>query len=171
MVNERALIKKARFPRSVIPLSIIFSNLFHFILALIILIIPLGYTRLLSVEKILILFPSIFLLVTFTTGFSLLTTALNVRYRDVNFFVQALLIVWFYATPIIYSLSLIPQNILWIWRLNPLTTIVQSLQYALIGSPIPEQELVLSNLVTIFLITSVGIIVFTSQSKFFDDFV
>jgi len=112
-----------------------------------------------------------FMLACFTIGISLLTTALNVRYRDVNFFVQAILMVWFYATPIVYSLSQIPNDLLWLWRLNPLTSIIQIMQHALIGSAPPDPLVFASNTLIMLIIITLGIVIFTKESNFFDDWV
>ena len=112
---------------------------------------------------------SFILLLTFTVGLSLLTTSLNVRFRDVSFFVSALLIIWFYATPIMYALTMIPRHLLWLWRFNPLTSMLQLLQQALLGLPGPGPGMLLSNIGVIVLITILGITVFQRESKNLDD--
>lgn len=171
IVFERTLIKKAAFPRAVIPISIILSNLINYCVALLIFLIPVSF-----LGKFTLLSPVYFLagfsmLACFTIGICMLTTALNVRYRDVNFFIQAILIVWFYATPIIYSLSQIPKNLLWLWRINPLTSIIQLMQHALIGSSLPGLGMLASNLGTILIVTLLGFVIFHHESKNFDDWV
>jgi lipopolysaccharide transport system permease protein len=171
IVNERSLIKKAKFPRSVIPLSIIVSNAVYFLISLTFLIFPLLFLHtltFLSFPYVLIACIQIFV---FTMGLSLLTSALNVRYRDVNFVIQALLIVWFYATPIIYSFNLIPQKLIWIWRLNPLTSTIQFFQHALLNYSPPGPAMIVSNIVVILLVTILGIRTFRAESKNFDDWV
>src|SRR3989304_8716691 len=135
IVFERALIKKAYFPRAVIPLSIILSNFIHFALAFLIFLIPVLFLGTVSFAGIPYLLIAFCLLSLFTVGMSLLTCALNVRFRDVNFFVPAVLMVWFYATPIVYSLSQMPRDLLWLWRFNPMTSVLQLFQHALLGAP------------------------------------
>jgi ABC-type polysaccharide/polyol phosphate export permease len=92
-----------------------------------------------------------------------------VRFRDIAFFVSALLIVWFYASPIVYSLTMIPRNILWLWRLNPLTSILQIIQHALLGLPGPGPAMLAFNTGVIAVITTLGIYIFLKESKNFDD--
>jgi len=169
IVYERSLIKKARFPHAVIPLSIILSNFIHFFLAFFLYLVPvlfLGTLTLLSIPLVLF---SLTLLLTFTVGLSLLTASLNVRFRDVNFFVSALLIIWFYATPVMYALTMIPPHLLWLWRFNPLTSILQLLQQALLGLPGPGPGMLASNIGVIVVITILGITVFKRESRSFDD--
>jgi ABC-2 type transport system permease protein len=171
IVFERSLIKKAAFPRSIIPLSIILSNFIHFIVAFLLFLGPVAILGTLSLATIPYLLIGMMLLCVFTVSFSLLTCALNVRFRDVNFFVQALLIVWFYATPIIYSLTQIPRSLLWLWRLNPLTSIMQLFQYALLGLPLPGPAMLTSNIIVITAITMCGIVVFHKERGTFDDWI
>jgi len=169
IVFERDLIKKSQFPRSVIPLSIILSNFIHLMMALVLFFIPVIFLGTVSLMSILYFFPALVLIVLFTAGLSLLTSALNVRFRDINFFVQALLIVWFYATPIMYSINMIPRRLIWIWRLNPVTVIVQLFQHAFVNTPLPGPAMTAANLTVILLVIILGVFIFRSESKNFDD--
>jgi len=169
IVTERALIKKAKFQRSIIPLSILLSNFVHLFLAFLLLFISVIYMGTLSQYWFLQIILSLTLLFVFTVGMSLLTTSLNVRYRDVNFFVQAALILWFYATPIVYSIAIIPRKLIWLWRINPLTSIVQLLQSAFAEAPLPGKAMLLINSALIILVTCLGIYFFNKESKYFDD--
>lgn len=171
IVTERFLIKKSKFPRSVIPLSIVLSNLIHFLIGLGLFLIPVVMLGSLSLTSLPLLIFSLMGLISFTLGLSLLTSALNVRYRDVRFFVEALLLLWFYATPIIYVFSAIPKHYMWIWRLNPMTSIIQLFQYALLKTPPPGLAMISINFLVITAIVMTGIIVFNSESKNFDDWV
>lgn len=169
IVFERSLIKKSKFPHATIPISIVLSNFIHFLLALSLFLIPVSLLGTLTFMSIPFLFLGLLLLFIFTTSTSLLFCALNVRFRDVNFFVQALLIVWFYATPIVYSLAIIPHSILWIWRANPLTTILQLFQYALLEAPGPGPAMMTINISFIIFTIILGAKIFLKESKTFDD--
>ncbi|MBI3576961.1 ABC transporter permease [Candidatus Gottesmanbacteria bacterium] len=169
IVYERSLIKKAKFPHAIIPLSIVFSNLIHFLLALVIFLVPLSFLGHLSGSSALPAALAVIFLTLFTTGLSLVSSALNVRYRDIAFFTQAFLIIWFYATPILYALTMIPRNILWLWRFNPMTSILQLLQKAFLGLPGPGPAMLTSNIGVIAVTLAVGILLFRRTSRFFDD--
>jgi len=171
IVNERALIKKAKFPREVIPLSIILSNFIHLVAAFLLLIVPILFFGSLSIAGLPSFFLGLLLVVAFTIGLSLLTSALDVRFRDVNFFVQAALILWFYATPIVYSINVIPYRLMWFWRINPLTSVVQLFQVAVAGAPAPGPLMLASNTLIIILVMLLGILTFRRESKNFDDWV
>jgi ABC-2 type transport system permease protein len=169
IVNERALIKKAIFPHAVIPLSLLASNFVHFLLALILYLAPVALLHTITWQSIFPAISALVLLVSFTTGISLLTAALNVRFRDVAFFVQALLMIWFYATPIVYSFLIIPKAYIWVWRLNPMTSILQLFQYAFIRYPAPGPAMLTANITVIVIVLTLGIVVFKRESKYFDD--
>lgn len=173
IVYERKLIQKAKFPREIIPLSIIFSNFFHFLVSLLILCIFLLFSNNLIFPNqpsfIIHLLFSLFWLLAFTSGFSLLTSALNVKYRDVNFFVQALVILWFYATPIIYSLQILPQSYLPLFRLNPLAYPFEMLRFALLKTALPNSSILSANLLLSFVVIFLGVLIFKKESKNFSD--
>lgn len=171
IVHERALIKKARFPRAIIPLSIVLSNLVHFVLGTTLYLVLVLAMGLFSVTRIPIIALAILLVIAFTIGVILLTSALNVRFRDVNFFVQALLIIWFYATPIVYPLRFVPFQYYWLWRMNPLTGIVQLFQYGFVNAAPPGPLMLTVNGLLIAFVVFCGIAVFRHESKNFDDWV
>jgi len=171
IVYERALIQKAKFPREAIPLSIVLSNFFHFLVSLLLLIIFLliSGSLNLSLFSIFYFLFSVFWLLIFTSGFSLLTSALNVKYRDVNFFVQALVMLWFYATPVVYPLQILPKTYLPIFQLNPLTYPFELLRHSLIVTSLPPTNILLVNLAVSFLIILLGIFIFKKENKSFSD--
>jgi len=171
IVNERSLIKKAKFPRAVIPLAIILSNGVHFFLALLLFTLPVLLLETITISNIPSILFGIMILFTFTVGFVLFTSALNVRFRDINFFVQALLIIWFYATPVVYSISVIPYKFIWLWRLNPMTSVVQLLQYGFLNASPPGIAMLTSNIIATLAICLLGVLVFHIESKNFDDWI
>lgn len=169
IVNERMLIKKAKFPRESIIISIVLSNLFHtivflpFFLLIVFLFGKLNYLWFL-------LSPFLLILLTFlTVGFSLIFSALNVRYRDVNFFVSAIMPLWFYATPIVYNLALLPEGINKYFYLNPMTSLIEIFRFLILGTPIYSYKLALISLVSIFLVLFLGIFIFKKKEPYFDD--
>lgn len=169
ILNERNLIKKSKFPKSVIPLSIILSNFMHLITAMSIFTLPILHLHTLTLTGLFYIFVAFTLLLFLTTGLSLLTSALNVRYRDVSFFVQAILLIWFYLNPIVYTLSMIPYQYYWLWRFNPMTSILQFMQHGFLGKPLPGIAMVSINISLIVVIFIIGISIFKKESKNFDD--
>jgi len=171
IVWDRNLIQKSKFPREVVPLSIILSHFFHFAVSWMMLIIYLFISRqwqFFTLSAIGYQLLAISLLLVFTSGLSLITAAYDVFYRDINFVTQAVVLIWFYATPIIYPLRIIPQHYKIFFYLNPLSGIFSLLQKPLVENDLPL-SILLSQVGVIFLITFFGILIFRKKEKYFSD--
>ena len=169
IVFERFLLQKAKFPINAIPVSIILSNFVHLIISLILLIFYLIATNALLFPQILLIVPVLTWLLFFSVGLSLLTSTLQVRFRDVNFFIQTLLILWFYATPILYDLRLIPAKFHSLFVLNPLTSIFELFHFSLVDRGLVNSQLILINLLSSVAIFILGVYVYKKQYKYFVD--
>lgn len=169
IVLSRNLIKKTVFPRAIIPLSIILSHGIQFMVALFIFIIPLMFLGTLRLTSLLYGVVGLGMLLVFLIGLSLLTSTLNVKYRDISFLIQAVLVIWFYATPILYSFNMFPRHLLWVWQFNPLTASFQWVQSALMGTPPPSMEVQITNAIIIFFTAIIGVGIFRKSSSTFDD--
>ncbi len=182
IVFERGLIQKAKFPREAIVLSIVLSNLFHFLIALSLLILALvidkivfdhyGISQSISyIFRMLWLLPLLFSLTLLTSGFSLICSALNVKYRDVNFITQAILPLWFYATPLVYTLTLLPERFRIFYLLNPMAGIIELFHLVLLNLPLTSVYLAVVSLAMSIVTFLIGWILFQKESKFFDDWI
>ncbi len=123
-VDNANIIKKVYFPREIIPLSIVLSHLFNFLLSMFLLIIIAVIGKHPISWAYIILPYTIFIQLLFVSGITMLMSSLFVNFRDIKYFVEILLIVWFYLTPIFYDQKLIRgfSNILFkIFLLNPMT--------------------------------------------------
>lgn len=171
-VNQRQLIAKAPFPREILLLSIVFSNLFHTLVAFILLFIYFFIFKfdLLYNFNFFILISDLFYLVILTTGVSFFSATLNVNNRDVSFITKFLLSLWFYGTPVVYSLNSIPQSYRFIFCLNPLTGIVEIFRALFIGTEISNFNLYM----LIYLLSSIFVFLsylfFRKKEVFFDDY-
>lgn len=129
------LIRKVLFPAEVLPIVTVLAGLVHFCFGLPILAAFLIYYRVPLVASDLLWFPVILLIqLVLTLGLALLVSALTVHFRDVRDLLANLLTLWFFATPIIYALSQVPD---WVRRwlnLNPFTHLAVSYQEVLFRS-------------------------------------
>lgn len=168
IVYGRDLLKKARFPIETIPISIILSNFLHMLVSIVLLLIYLASTGKLIFQALLF-FPALIWLLIFTIGVSLFTSTLQVRFRDVNFFVQTLLILWFYATPVLYNLTLIPTRFHPLFALNPLTSIFELFHFSILNQGVVNYQILVVNLLLTVVIILLGIAVYKKQHKYFVD--
>lgn len=171
IVFERGLIQKAKLPRESIVLSIVLSNFFHSIIAFIFFIPVSIFFTTVSFFSALIFFVALLWILVLTTSFSLFLSALHVRFRDVNFFVQALLPLWFYVTPVIYSSTLLPVQLQMFLRLNPMTNVVELFQYALAGTNNCSITHILVSLIFTLIFSIYSWMFFKKESQFFDDWI
>ncbi len=182
VVNERSLIQKANFPREAIVISVVLSNLFHFLISLVLLMFVLVLDKVffdhysflqisIYLARFFLVIPTIIWLTILVSGFSLLFSALNVRFRDVNFIVQALITIWFYATPIVYSIELLPVGLRSFLYLNPMTAVTETFHFVLLNLHPYSSDLVLLGLAISLMVFFIGWKVFEKESKFFDDWV
>jgi ABC-type polysaccharide/polyol phosphate export permease len=126
------LIRKVLFPAEVLPIVTVLAGLVHFCLGLPILVAFLIYYRVPIVPADLAWFPLIvFVQLVLTTGLALLVSVLTVHFRDVRDLLANLLTLWFFATPIIYALTQVPDSVRRILNLNPFTHIAVSYQEVL----------------------------------------
>jgi lipopolysaccharide transport system permease protein len=136
------LFGKVYFPRLVVPLSVVLSNLFACLLQLAsFLIIYAGfYLFIPAAMKNLHLTPSAFLLPllflhtgALSLGVCLWMSSLTAKYRDLSQVMQLLVQLWMFASPVIYPLSKFPAKWRWVAEINPMTAILESFRLCLLG--------------------------------------
>jgi ABC-type polysaccharide/polyol phosphate export permease len=132
LITGSNLIRKVLFPAEVLPIVTVFAGLAHFCLGLPILAAFLIYYRVPVVLTDLMWFPVIVLIqLVLTLGLALLLSALTVHFRDIRDLLTNLLTLWFFATPIIYPMSMVSESMQRYLNLNPFTPIVVSYQEVL----------------------------------------
>ena len=132
LITGANLIKKVVFPAEILPIVTVLAGLVHFALGLPILGAFLLYYRTSVAPLDLIWLPLIvFIQLVLTIGLALLVSALTVHFRDVRDLLQNLLVVWFFATPIIYPLWNAPERWRRVLELNPFTHLAVAYQEVL----------------------------------------
>ena len=104
-------------------------------------------------------------------GAGLWFSALNVQYRDVRYAVPFLAQFWFYATPIAYSIQIVPPAWRVLYGLNPMTVVVEGFRWALLGSGQPPDAMLgVSATITILMLIT-GLFYFRRMERTFADVV
>ncbi len=130
---------KVYFPRLIMPLSIVVSNLVRFGVQFLLFIVLFFYYQLngysLSPNVFIFLFPVVILLMALLgLGLGLIVTAMTTKYRDLSFLVAFGVQLWMYASPIIYPLSSVPAKFKWIAEINPVSGLIETFRYGFLGS-------------------------------------
>ena len=144
IVGNAHLIDKVYFPRELLPISVVFSNLINFILSLIVFFVLLLLFRVPLSWWVLSLPIIIAVQFVLVVGLALIVAALNVFYRDVEHVLDVGLLAWFFLTPIFWELELLPNKLplpwgdggidIWLleYRLNPMASLVTDYRYILL---------------------------------------
>ena len=171
LVGNSNLLTKVYFPRLVIPLSAVAAGLVDFALSFVVL---LGLMLFYHIKPTLAIFalPFLILLALLTAlAVGMWLSALNVKYRDVQHAIPFLVQAWMYASPVAYSIGLIPDGK---WRilygLNPMAGVIQGFRWALLGAAPPNGLMIISVLIVALLLLS-GLYYFKRMEKTFADVV
>jgi lipopolysaccharide transport system permease protein len=137
ITDNAALVKKLRFPSELLVVSVVLAALLHEAIAALVFALVMIGTRMLTPMDLLgaipLLLVAIPLQLLLTLGLGLLGAAAHVFFRDLGQMFGMAFLVWFYLTPIVYPLSLVPER----WRgwvsWNPLTAVVDLYRQAFFG--------------------------------------
>ncbi len=126
LVQNGALIKKIYFPREVLPLSVVLANLVNYLLSLFILV-PALLAFKIKLTAALIAFPVVLLVETMLViSLALCVSVANVYFRDLEHIVGILMTVWFFLTPVLYPVDIIPPDVKSFFNLNPATPLMEA---------------------------------------------
>ncbi len=132
IVDSNTMTDKVWFPRSVLVLVPVISNLFSLITSMILLLVVMPFVHAHYTWRVLLLVPAMIFLMIFVTAINLVTSALHVYFRDVKYIVIAGLLLAFYVTPIVYPASAL-HSIGPLFAYNPMTGIIGLFQLAAAG--------------------------------------
>lgn len=169
LVNSSHLITKVYFPRILTPTAAAMAWLVDFGIGSFILVLMMAYYHFWPGSRVL-LFPYLVMFTFFTAlGFGLWLSALNVRYRDVRhvipFFIQA----GMFITPVIYPVTLFPEDWQWALYLNPMAGLIENFRACMTGiTAINWQALAASNAITLAILVS-GALYFRRVERSFAD--
>lgn len=168
VVSQKDLVKKIYFPRQVIPIAYVTSCFVNMLLCFVVIFAvvilagirlhPLGVLCLpavMAVEYLLAL------------GMALLTSAVTVYFKDLEHILGILAMAWMYLTPIMYDKSIVPEEFLPLFELNPMTHVIGCYRAVLYEGTIPELHSLLSSVVLGVVFLVLGWIVFDRLQRHF----
>lgn len=166
------LIKKIYFPREIFPISTILSRSSNFLVSLLLLVglALLYHYNIFSIS--LFFLPFVILIhIVFVIGIGFLVGALNVFYRDVELVSTFILKLWFYASPIVYSLNHVPDKYLSFYIFNPMVGIIEMYRAVFLYREIPDPLFIaLSSIYAVFFFC-LGYAVFNKLDQYIGDVV
>lgn len=170
VIGSRDLITKVYFPRLLIPLAPVLAGLLDLAIGVVLLVAVMsGYGVRLELRALTVL-PFIGLAVLSAVGAGLWLAAMNVQYRDVRYVLPFLTQLWLFATPVVYSSSLVPAPWRPLYGLNPMVGVVDGFRWALLGASVSLTDLMVSICAAVVLAVT-GALYFRRMERAFADIV
>ncbi|MGH7717844.1 MAG: ABC transporter permease [Gemmatimonadaceae bacterium] len=170
LLTNPELISKVYVPRLIIPLTPIFSGLVEFAIGLVMLVLMALYFGLHPSSASILLLP-------FALGVTIMTavgvgcwlSALNIEYRDVKHITPFLMQLWMYGSPVVYPLSIVPENIRPFYVLNPMVGAIEGFRSALLGTRSLELSTAIPAAVVSAILMVTGALYFRHTERVFAD--
>lgn len=144
LIAEPNLVRKVFFPRLVIPGAAAGSCLVDFVMAFLVLVCIMAAYGMRPGFRFLIV-PVLLLLTTVSAlGVAMFLSAMNVAYRDFRYVIPFLVQIWMFLSPVIYPVTIVPENWRWLIALNPMTGIIGGWRSAVFDRPLMWQDLTVS---------------------------
>ncbi len=170
LTSNNNMITKVYFPRLVLPIASVLAGLVDFAIAFVIMLGMMWYFNVTPTLSVLWTLPLFLLLAIITAlGVALWLSAINVKYRDVNYALPFLTQFWLFITPVAYSASVISDKWQLVYFLNPMAGVVNGFRWALLGAGSgPDTTLWVSVGISIIVLVT-GLFYFRNMERTFAD--
>lgn len=171
IVNQQDMVKKIYFPREVLPISYVTSCFVNMLLSFIVVFIVIIISNV-KINLLAILFLPIVMIIEYilALGFTMIISACNVYFRDLEHIVGVMMMAWIYLTPVMYDIDYIPENLRGIFYLNPMTPIAIAYREILYYGKVPDlRNLGLSIIIGVSCLIIGGIIFNHLQKSFVEE--
>jgi lipopolysaccharide transport system permease protein len=170
LVGSSHLITKVYFPRVIIPMASVGGRLVDFLVSFVVLALLMAFYRIAPTWNLLMLVPLVLLVTLLGLAVGMWASASNVRYRDVAAIMPVLVQLWMFASPVVYPLSMVPEDWRLLYSLNPLVGVIAGFRSAVLGHAFDWGALGFSAAVTLALLAFAAL-TFRRMEKHFADLV
>jgi len=163
------IFSKVYFPRIIVPLATTLLHLVRFGFQLLILICALAFYYYdgsveFSMLRLLLVIPSIILTTMVALGIGLLLSVVTAKYKDLTNVLGLLTRLLMFICPIFYSVSIVPENLRWIAKVNPMWPLFELFRYAVLGVGVFDATQLLSSFAVAATLVTVGILLFNKTT-------
>ena len=172
LIENEGIVKKVYFPREILPLSTIGSNLIDFGISLVLLLIVSVYFHFTPNILVLFIVPLGLIIGTLGAGgLGLLLSSFNVKYRDVRYILPFFIQMMIFLTPVIYPTNIMRPSFRYLIALNPMTGVIDAARVVFSGgTTLNWTTLAISGMASVLLFI-IGLYYFKSTERFFADLV
>ena len=171
IVVESNIIKKVAVSRILFPVAAVLASFVDFLIAGLIMVVMMIYYDVAWSPWMLMVFPLTTLLMFLTIGLSLFLCSINAYFRDIHFGLPLATQILFYASPIVYAVNVVPDNLRWAYNLNPMAGMMVGFRNVLIKGIAPDWELLGIATVVTLIVCLIGYGVFRRLEGNFADII
>lgn len=169
LVSQSHMLSKVYFPRLILPLSGVLAKLLDFGIAMLMLATLMAFYRILPTWNCIYLPVLVLIMVAASLGVGLWLTAMAIQYRDVKHALSFVVQLAMYASPVIYSVNIIPEKYRILYAINPMVGVIEGFRSALLNTnPMPWNLITVAMLSSSVLLGS-GLYYFRRQERIFAD--
>lgn len=166
--SQQDLVKKIYFPREVLPISFVTSQFINMLLSLLVVLIIIIITGKGLNPVALLYMPAVMAIEYFLAlGMALITSAVTVYIRDLEYLLGIITMAWQFLTPIMYPIELVPDSLMPIFYLNPMTPVIIAYRDILYYKQLPQMETLIQALFLGLFLMAVGCITFSKLKRHF----
>jgi len=171
IIENANLVKKLNFPSELFIVSTVLSSFFLQLIGFILFILALILLGKVDSFLYLLLLPFAFILqILFTMGIGLILSCVNVFFRDVAQIANSLFMIWLYASPVMYPLSMVPERYRIFLEVNPMTHLLEIYRSLILKQELPDWTGVIYIGVLAFFLLWIGQSLFLKLKPVFDDY-
>lgn len=138
LVGNAGLLSKIYFPREILVASTILAKVVDYFLASLIFILMMIIFKVTITWNIFWFLPIFLIQNLFSYAIGIVLSAFNLFYRDIQYLLSLILLIWMYLTPIVYSAETFPANHRWIFQLNPMAIIINAYRQVILAGGMPN---------------------------------
>lgn len=165
---QQDMVKKIYFPREVLPVSYVTSQFVNMLLSFIVIFGVLIFSGH-AINLIAILYLPIIMVVEFVLalGVAMLTSAITVYFRDMEYILGIVAMAWQFLTPVMYAIDMAPEKVRFIFHLNPMTPVIEAYRDILYYGRVPELNTLFSAVIIGVMVLVTGWFTFHRLQKHF----
>ena len=171
LVTNQHILSKIYFPRLMLPAGAVLAALADLLISLVFLFAMLMVYGIFPTPRALWLAPFTLLALITALGCGLWLSAINVKYRDIQYAVPFGIQIWMFVTPVVYPSSLIPDGFKWLYGLNPMVAVIEGYRWALVDKPFPPIGMMTISVMVSLALFVGGLYYFRRMEKDFADVV